>query len=60
MNHNGTVLGLPGYAYVPGLATGAEVTLVALDPNKPTVVMACSESHNACATLARTGCYDHT
>ena len=46
VNHNGTVLGLPGYAYAPGLATGTEVTLVALDPNKPTVVMACSESHN--------------
>ena len=64
VNHTGTVLGLPGYAYAPGLATGTEVTLVALDPNKPTVVMACSESHNlvyrACATLARTGCYDHT
>ena len=43
MNHNGTVLGLPGYAYIPGFATGTEVTLVALDPNKPTVVMACSE-----------------
>ena len=32
VNHNGTVLGLPGYSYVPGLATGKEVTLVALDP----------------------------
>ena len=46
MNHNGTVLGLPGYAYVPGLATGTEATFMALDPNNPTVVMACSESHN--------------
>ena len=40
VNHNGTVLGLSGYAYVPGLATGTEVTLVALGPNEPTVVMA--------------------
>ena len=53
VNHNGTVLGLPGYAYVPGLATGTEVTLVALDPNKPTVVMACSESHNWFTALAQ-------
>ena len=52
VNHNGTVLGLCGYAYVPGLATGTEVTLVALDPNKPTVVMACSKSHNWFAALA--------
>ena len=52
MNHNGTALGLPGYAYVPGLATGTEVALVALDPNKPTVVMACSESHNWFTALA--------
>ena len=37
VNHNGTVLGLAGYASAPGLATGTEVTLVALDPNKPTV-----------------------
>ena len=47
------LLGLPGYAYVPGLATGTEVTLVALDPNKPTVVMACSESHNWFTALAQ-------
>ena len=53
VNHNGTVLGLPGYAYVPGLATGTEVTLVALDPNKLTVVMACSESHNCFTALAQ-------
>ena len=56
VNHNGTVLGLPGYAYVPVLATGtdqlAQITLVALDPNKPTVVMACSESHNWFTALA--------
>ena len=49
VNHNGTVLGLPGH----GLATGTEVTLVALDPNKPTVVMACSESHNWFTALAQ-------
>ena len=30
VNHNGTALGLPGYAYVHGLATGTEVTLVAV------------------------------
>ena len=54
VNHNGTVLGLPGYAYVPGLATGTEViTLVALDPNQPTVVMACSASHNWLTALAQ-------
>ena len=53
VNHNGAVLGLPGYAYVPGLATRTEVTLVALDPNKPTVVMACSESHNWFTALAQ-------
>ena len=53
VNHNGTVLGLPAYAYVPGLATGTEVTLMALDPNKPTVVMACSESHNWFTALAQ-------
>ena len=52
MSHNGTVLGLPGYAYVPGLATGTEVTLVALERNKLTVVMACSESHNWFTVLA--------
>ena len=40
-------------AYVPGLATGTEVTLVALDPNKPTVVMACSKSHNWFTALAQ-------
>ena len=53
VNHNGTVLGMPGYAYVPGLATGTEVTLVALDLSKPTVVMACSQSHNCCTALAQ-------
>ena len=53
MNQNGTALGLPGYAYVPGLATGTEVTLVALDPNKPTVVMACLESRNWFTALAQ-------
>ena len=53
VNHSGAVLGLPGYAYVPGLATGTEITLVALDPNKPTVVMACSESHNWFTALAQ-------
>ena len=47
VNHNGTVLGLPG------LANGTEVTLVALGPNKPTVVMACSKSHNWFTALAQ-------
>ena len=53
VTHNGTVLGLPGYAYVHGLATGTEITLVALDPNKPTVVTACSELHNWFTALAQ-------
>ena len=53
VSHNGTVLGLPGYAHVPGLTTGTEVTLMALDPNKPTVVMACSEYHNWFTALAQ-------
>ena len=52
-NHNGIVLGLPGYAYVPGLAAGTDVTFVALDPNKPTVVIACSDSHNWFTALAQ-------
>ena len=47
-----TVLGLPGYAYVPGLATGTEV-IVAQDPDQPTVVMACSASHNWFTALAQ-------
>ena len=55
VNHNGTVLGLPGYAYVPGMNTGTEVTVVALDPNKPTVVTACSESHNCLPRLLNAG-----
>ena len=53
VNQNGTVLGLPGYAYIPGLTSGTEVTLVALDPKKPTVVAACSESHNWFTALAQ-------
>ena len=53
VNHNGNALGLHGYAYVPGLATGTEVTLVALDPNKPTVVMAFLELRNWFTALAQ-------
>ena len=46
VSHTGAVLGLSGYATVPGMTTGTEVTLTAIDPTRPTVVLACSESHN--------------
>ena len=63
VNHTGTVLGLPGYAYAPGLATGTEVTLVALPQQTDGchgVFRIAQLVYRACATLARTGCYDHT
>ena len=42
VSHTGAVLGLPGYATVPGMTTGTEVTLTAIHPSRPTVVLACS------------------
>ena len=51
------VLGLPGYAYVPGLATGTEVTLVALDPNKPTVVTRVRSRATGLPRLRNAGTY---